>query len=43
MGLWQGFKSVFVGEDEIEDEVYSSYVPKPAQTESAQTPPDAQV
>ncbi|MBP3271325.1 MAG: cell division protein SepF [Ruminococcus sp.] len=41
MGLWQGFKSVFVGEDEIEDEVYSSYVPKPAQTESAPPPPAA--
>lgn len=25
MSLWDGFKSIFVGEDEIEEEVYSSY------------------
>ncbi|MGN0634310.1 MAG: cell division protein SepF [Oscillospiraceae bacterium] len=25
MGLWQGFKSIFVGEDEIEQEEYAAY------------------
>lgn len=41
MGLWQGFKSIFVGEDEIEDEVYSSYIPKAQapQPEAAPPPP----
>jgi hypothetical protein len=25
MGVWQGFKSIFIGDDEIEDEEYVSY------------------
>jgi cell division inhibitor SepF len=33
MSIWQGFKSIFVGEDEIEQEEYASYRP-PVKTES---------
>lgn len=41
MGIWQGFKSIFVGEDEIEDEVYSSYIPKASTAPADTAPPPA--
>jgi hypothetical protein len=28
MSVWDGFKSIFVGEDEIEAEEFSTYRPK---------------
>jgi cell division inhibitor SepF len=34
MGLWQGFKSLFFGEDEIEREEYASYRPPVSEPQS---------
>ncbi|SDA13654.1 Protein of unknown function [Ruminococcus sp. YE71] len=40
MGLWQGFKSMFVGDDEIDEEIYSNYTPKSAAApQPEQAPP----
>ena len=40
MGLWQGFKSMFVGDDEIDEEIYSNYTPKSATApQPEQAPP----
>ena len=42
MGIWQGLKSMFVGDEEIDDEIYSSYTPprsSAAQGGAEQAPP----
>ena len=38
MSVWDGFKSIFVGEDEIEAEEFSTYRPKREAPASQQTP-----